>query len=67
MFVAPEDRRFGEPPRRPKKDFIPSSKGYPARRDPQAENPKGVISSNLSPVEERHWRNRYGAAKRYVM
>lgn len=63
MFVAPADRPFGEEPQRPKKHFIPSSKGYPAKRDPQADNPKGVISSNMGAAEERYWRNKYSASR----
>lgn len=40
-------------------DFIPSSKGYPAYRDPAAEKPVGVLSANAGEAETRHWRNHY--------
>lgn len=39
--------------------FIPSSKGYPAYRDPAADAPQGCFSENMGAGEERHWRNHY--------
>ncbi len=67
MFL-PNDSFFrggGEPPRRPKKDFIPSSKGYPATRDPQADNPTGVLPRDLSPAHEHKLRQRYAPARHF--
>lgn len=39
--------------------FIPSSKGYPAYKDPAAEKPVGVIDSDTSEAQLRAWKNRY--------
>ena len=38
MYVIGDFRASGEPPRR-ENEPIRSSKGYPERRDPQADNP----------------------------
>lgn len=39
--------------------FTPSSKGYPAYRDPAADNPVGILPANPSDGEVRRWKNRY--------
>lgn len=40
---------------------IPTHKGYPARQDPQAVNPTGVITSKTGETELRYWRNKHAA------
>jgi hypothetical protein len=40
-------------------EFIPSSKGYPAYRDPMADKPVGVIAPGAGEGELRSWKNRY--------
>ena len=65
MFVRPEDRSWGEEPQRPSKVFIRSSKGYPEKRDPQADNPTGVLPSNVGPAYERKLRQRYAPQQIY--
>ncbi|NCO03308.1 MAG: hypothetical protein GW903_03855 [Alphaproteobacteria bacterium] len=64
MFKPPEDRQWGEEPRLPRNEFTPSHKGYPARRDPQAENPKGIMSSDIGAAQERRLRQHYGPARK---
>lgn len=39
--------------------FIPNSKGYPAYRDPAADNPTGILSEQPTAAETRHWKNHY--------
>ena len=39
--------------------FTPSSKGYPAYKDPAAEKPTGILSAHPGESELRHWKNRY--------
>lgn len=63
MFV-PNDIFFrgrGEPPRRPKKEFIKSAGGYPEIRDPAAENPKGVLPKEVNATLKRRMRQKYAA------
>lgn len=57
MFLSDYNRGRGEP-ESPKKQFTPSSKGYPSQRDPQAEMPKGILAENLSDVALRKLRQR---------
>ncbi|MCI5059583.1 MAG: hypothetical protein MRY79_00765 [Alphaproteobacteria bacterium] len=65
MFVDIAWRAGGEPPRRPKKEFIASSKGYPAQRDPAAENPTGVLPQNISKGAQHKLSQRY--TKKYSL
>lgn len=61
MFLAEEFRGRGEWPEKPKKGpEIPSSKGYPARRDPQAENPQGVLPKQMGSGDLYRYRIKYG-------
>lgn len=64
MFVFPEDRGRGEePPKRPRKDFIRSSKGYPEIRDPAADGRQGSMLSGLGAGDEHCLRTKYGPAR----
>lgn len=64
MFLAEEFRGRGEWPERPKNGpDIASSKGYPAKRDPQAENPQGVMRRYLGEASIHKMRQRYSACK----
>lgn len=58
MFLSDFNRGRGEP-ESPKKHFIPSSKGYPAQRDPQAETPRGILAENLSSAALHKLHQRY--------
>ncbi len=62
MYLAKEgfDRGRGEAPKLSK-----SSKGYPERRDPQAENPKGIMSADLSQGSTHRLRQKYGRTRHY--
>ena len=52
----------GEPYEPPKDEpSIPTDRGYPARRDPQADNPTGIITSKSTDVEIGYWRKRHSA------
>lgn len=57
MYLEPDSRGRGEPPR---KQFSRHSKGYPEVRDPAAENPQGVMRSDLTPHQVERLRHRYG-------
>lgn len=39
--------------------FTPHSQGYPAYRDPAADNPVGILSEQPTAAETRHWKNHY--------
>ncbi len=58
MFLANDFRAHGEPPRKKRKS-IPTHKGYPAIRTPQAENPTGILSKNLDEASLYRLRQRY--------
>lgn len=48
----------------PKRSLPPikSSKGYPEKRDPAAENPRGVLKNDLDEASLRRLRQHYGPA-----
>jgi len=48
MYIFEELQPNGEPPPRKSGPEIPSSKGYPAYRDPQADKPIGVMPSDFN-------------------
>lgn len=60
MFV--EHRAFGERPQPAPRKEIPSSKGYPAVRDPAAENPQGSLRADLGKASLRRMRQHYDPA-----
>lgn len=59
MFLDQDFRAAGEPRPENPPEKIQYSKGYPSRRDPQAENPKGIMHSSLGEASLRRLRQHY--------
>lgn len=62
MFLEDSARGHGEPSREPKRLTSVYSKGYPAVRDPAAENPQGAMPRELGTGELHRLRQHYGPA-----
>ena len=61
MFLD-EFARHGGPPEQPRREPIASSKGYPAVRDPAAEQPHGALNDKLDDASVRRMRQHYAPA-----